>query len=464
MHDFIEPQPRIARRLGEMERAAWIFDRASPFNMGAAIDLHGEVDARDLKQVLRWCQTRRPLLRSIIRQRGNDLYFACYEPDAAPEIALEISTGGPEDRDRIATEELRKPFDAFRELMIRIRLVCFAADHCALFITFQHLIVDGFSAAALIVDIVDLLSALARDGALPAAESQPFPPALEEGAPARFKGWRGFFAMVRCQARLNGHMRRLGGMPAPLRVHADTPFAERLPTVETFSLDAAETAGLIETARKEQVTLYALLTGVLLDSVHPFLAESEKSKDASGRVVVMPIPTNMRPFLSVETGADFGFFASTFDVAFRLTGEDPIAELAKAVRAEIKSGMTGDSPRLYVMPTLAAIMNWRLFFPTNETGVARAARFIAGMAQYSCSSLTFLNLQKLSAGGGGLSVSNARGYVAPSMLATALFSAVLSQDSLNIHMIYNERQFSAADAAQLKRNFRERVLALAARS
>jgi hypothetical protein len=464
MLDQVEPldeRPRIARKLGKIERSAWIYDRAAPFNTGSAVDIHGDVGESGLKQVLRWCQTRHPLLRSVVRQQGNNLHFACYEPAEAPEIPVEIAAGSEDDRDRIATEELRKPFDGFHEVMIRVKLVRFAADHCSMFLTFQHFIGDGFAAANLIVDIVKQLGALSSGEELPPAEPLPFPPALEDGIAPRFKGLGGLFKMVGCQAKVNGRMKQLGDMPVPLRTRSDVPFAERLPTIETFSLPATETAALIEIARQEKLTLYALLIGIVLDIIHPFLAESKKKKDTPDRVVVMPIPTNIRPFLSIPAKMDFGFYASTIDVVFRLTGKDDIGQMARAVRSEIKSGMTKDSPRMYVMPSIAAIMDWKLFFPTNSKGISRAARFIGSMAQYSSTSLTFLNFQKLSPRTGSLAVTNARGYVAPSMLATALFSAVLCQDVLNIHLIYNEKQFSSEDAAQLKKSFRDKALALA---
>jgi hypothetical protein len=463
MNDQVKPldeRPRMARKLGKMERSAWIYDRAAPFNLGSAIDLHGDVGEAGLKQVLRWCQTRHPLLRSVVRQQGNNLYFACYEPADAPEIPLEIASSAEDDRDRIATEELRAPFDGFREVMIRVKLVRFAADHCAMFITFQHLIGDGFSAANLMMDIVNLLGDVAAGEALPPAQPLPFPPVLEDGISPRFKGLGGLFKMVGCQAKVNGRMKQLGGMPVPLRTRSDVPFAERVPTIETFSLDAEETAALIEKARQEKLTLYALLIGIVLDIIHPFLADG-KNKDTSDRVVVMPVPTNIRPFLSIPTRMDFGFYASAIDVVLKLTGKDDIGQLARAVRSEIKSGMTKDSPRLYVMPSIAAIMDWKPFFPTNSKGISRAARFIDSMAQYSSTSLTFLNFQRLSPRPGGLAVSNARGYVAPSMLARALFSAVLCRDVLNIHLVYNDKQFSSEDAAQLKQSFRDKALALA---
>ena len=150
-------QPRTVRPLGKMERSAWIFDQASPFNLGSAVDLHGAVTEADLRQVLRWCQVRYPMLRSLLRIEKGQVCFACYEPADAPPIPLQTGAGEPADRDLIGTEELRHPFDGMRELMIRARLVHFSPDHCALFITFQPTTGDGFSAANLLVAIVDLL-------------------------------------------------------------------------------------------------------------------------------------------------------------------------------------------------------------------------------------------------------------------------------------------------------------------
>ena len=453
--------PAIARPLGKMERSAWIFDQASPFNIGAAVDIHGDVTENALGQVLRWCQARYPLLRSVLRQERKKLYFACFEPAAAPVIPLETCSGAEEDRDRIATEELRRPFDGCRELMIRVKLVRFSEDRCSLFVTFQHLIGDGFSLANLLVDIVNLLGVVSTGESLPPPEPLPFPPMLEDGVAFRFKGLKGLFQMVGCQSKVTGQMKQLGDMPAPLRNHADAPFDQRLPIIETFTFDVLETVALIKRAKQEQVTLYALLIAIAMDVIQPLLAESPKKKITADRVIIMPIPTNLRPFLSIPAKTDFGLFASTVDVVRKLKEENDILEMAREIRFEIKSFMKKDSARLFVMPTIAAIMDWQLFFPNGSKGNARAARFIASLAKYSSTSLTFLNLQRMSKRTGSLTVTNARGYVAPSILGTALFSAVLFDDVLNVHLSYNEKQFSGEDAALLQSRFRTTALAVA---
>jgi len=456
----LDHRPRIVRPLGKMERSAWIYDRASTFNMGSAVDIDGSIPEDDLANALQWCQQRHPLLRSVVRQQGNKLYFACYDPADAPLIPLEVSSGAEEDRDGIATAELRKSFDGFREPMVRLRLVRFSPERSSLFLTFQHFIGDGFSAVNLLLDLVNLLGSISTGATLPPVEPLPFPPMLEEGIAPRFKGFSGLMKLVGCQAKVNRRMKQLGDMPVPLRNRSDVLFAERRPVIETFSFSKAETAALIGRSREEKVTLYALLIGIVLDTIHPYLAESANKKDTPDRVVVMPIPTNIRPFLSLSAKADFGFYASAIDVVFRLTEQNDILQLARDVRNEIKSGTTKDSARLYVMPTIASIMDWKLFFPNKPAGFDRAARFIASMARYSSTSLTFLNLQKLSGKTGNLAVTNVRGYVAPSMLGTALFSAVLFDDVLNVHLIYNEKQFSADDAAGLKSRFRDKALSV----
>jgi hypothetical protein len=465
MNHQLEKTPRIVRPLGKMERSAWIYDRASTFNMGSAVDIDGFIPEADLIRALQWCQQRHPLLRSVVREQKNKLFFACYDTADAPPIPLETSSGFEEDRDRIATEELRKPFDGFSEPMVRLRLVRFSPERSSLFLTFQHFIGDGFSAVNLLVDLVNVLGTISTGAALPPAEPLPFPPMLEDGIGPRFKGLSGLMKMVKCQTKVNRRMKELGDMPVPLRNRQDVVFAERRPVIETFSFSKAETSALVERAREEKVTLYALLIGIVLDTIHPFLAEStnKKKKDTADRVVVMPIPTNIRPFLSLSAKADFAFYASAIDVVFKLTEQNDILQLARDVRNEIKSGTTKDSPRLYVMPTIASIMDWKLFFPNKPAGFDRAARLIASVARYSSTSLTFLNLQKFSRKTGNLVVTNVRGYVAPSMLATALFSAVLFDDVLNVHLIYNENQFSADDAAGLKRSFRDKALSIAGR-
>jgi hypothetical protein len=461
----LDDRPRIVRPLGKMERSVWIYDRASTFNMGSSVDIEGSIPESDLTRALLWCQQRHPLLRSVVRQKGKKLFFACYDAADAPPIPLEISSGAEEDQDRIATEELRKPFDGFREPMVRLRMVRFSPDRSSLFLTFQHFIGDGFSAVNLLVDLVAMLGTLSTGAALPPVEPRPFPPAMEEGIAPQFKGFSGLMKMIGCQGVTNRRFKELGGMPTPMRITPDVPFAERLPVIETFGFSESETAALIERARGEKVTLYALLIGILLDAVYPFLDENagKKSKqtDPAGRVVLMPIPSNVRPFLSLSAKTDFAFYASSFDLIFRLTEQNDILQLAREVRSEIKSGTTKESARLYVIPSLASIMDWKLFFPNSPNGLDRAARFIASMAKFSATSLTFLNLQKFNDRTGGLTVTNVRGYVAPSMLGTALFSAVLFDGVLNIHLIYNEKQFSANDAARLKSSIRSKALLVA---
>ena len=456
--------PPIVRPLGKLERSLWFFDQASTFNMGTAIDIHGEVTEEGLRQALRWCQARYPILRSIIRLEGKALHFAFYDLSAAPEIPLAVCSDFHDNRDQIATEEMRKPFDGFRELMIRAKFVSFGDGSSSLFVTFNHVIGDGFSAANLMVDLIKLLGLISSQNPLPELEPRPFPPAAEDGIEHKFKGFKGLLKMMGCQAQVTGKMRRLGDMPVPLRNNPDIPFSQRQVSIESFTFDAAVTAALIQCTKQEKVTLYALLIAIILDAIYPLLAESKKKKDTSDRVISMPIPVNMRSFLTIPVKNDFGFYASTIEgVVRKLQKENDILLMAREIRSEIKAAMRRESARLFVMPMISTIMSWKLFFPVTSQGIARAAKFITGMAQYSSTSLSFLNQQKVPTKAGALSFSHARGYVSPSILGTAVFCAVLFDEMLTVYLSYNEKQFSKDDAELLKRRFKSGALEVANR-
>ncbi len=458
------PLPPIVRPLGKLERSVWFFDQASTFNMGTAIDIHGEVTEEGLRQALRWCQAQYPILRSLIRLEGKALHFACYDLSEAPQIPLAWGSDSYDHRDRIATEEMRKPFDGLRELMIRARFVRFGEARASLFITFNHVIGDGFSAANLVVDLINLLGRLSSRTPLPEVEPRAFPPAAEDGMAPQFTGFKGLLSMMGCQAQITSKIRRLGNMPVPLRNNPDIPFAQRQVRIESFTLDAAETTALIQRAKQEKVTLYALLLAIILDAIHPLLAESKKKKDTADRVISMPIPVNMRSFLSVPVKQDFGFYASTVEgVVRKLQEENDILMLARELRSEINTAMRKESARLFVMPMLSAIMSWKLVFPVTHKGITRAAKFITSMPK-GATSLSFLNNQRVTTKSGALSFSHARGYVSPSILGTAAFIAVLYDNILTVSLSYNDKQFSKDDAALLQQRIQSKALELANRT
>lgn len=456
----VRSEPSIVRPLGKMERSIWFCDQSSPAHIGVGCEIRGDVADAGLRAALRWCQIRHPLLRSVIRPADKTLYFACHDVLGAPEIPLEIAEGSPEDENRVVVEEMRKPLSGARGLLVRVKLLRLGPGRAFLHIVFSHVIGDGFSAALLLQDIVNFLGRYAKEGAVPDPEPLPFPPPSEQGIEAEHRGWSGMKKLFALQKEIAEEVRRHGAPPSPVRIRASPSFADRKIQCVGFSLTEAETRALAERAKQEKVSLFALLSALLLDALHPFLEPAGKPGAGDGRVVSFAAPVDMRPFLTSAVKGHFGFYSGAINQLCRVEGKNDVPALARQVHAGLKKAFFQQKVHLHTSPLLADFLGWRWLFPVADKGVARVAKLTEGMFKSCATSLTFLNDSLVVDEGQGIAISRLRGGISPSIMGAALYCVLLYKDVLTVHLNYNEGQLSDADATLLNERFRGNLIAI----
>lgn len=453
-------EPSIVRPLGKMERMLWFCDQPSPVNLGLGCEIHGQVTDEALRRALRWCQIRHPILRTVIRPGDKTLYFACYDAAAAPEIPLEIGPGTPEEEDRVVMEQMRKRLDGSDGIMARAKLLRYGEKRSFLNIVFSHVIGDGFSGVLLLQDTINFLGKYSREGAVPDPEPLPFPPPSEQGITAEHRGWKGVKKLFAFQKEVAGDLRRYGAKPSPVRTQANPPFSDRKIKCHNFTLTEPETRAFVARARQEKVSVYALLSALLLDALRPFLEPAKKKDAGEDRVVSFAAPVDMRPFLTSSVKEHFGFYSSAINQLCLLGEKNDIPALAKQLHRDLKKSFLQKKVHLHTTPILAEFFGWRPLFPVSAKGAARVAKMAEGMFKSCATSMTFLNDSIVLNEEPGIRISRPRGHIAPSIMGVALYCVLLYKDILSVHLNYNEGQVSDADAKLLNERFKGNLLAI----
>jgi hypothetical protein len=450
-------QPPVVRSLGKMERSLWFCDQCSPTNIGLGCEIQGQFTDDALRQALRWCQIRHPMLRSVIRAEGKTLQLACFDINGAPEIPLEIRPGTVADEDSAVMAAMRQPLAATGGLMARAILLRLDERRASLAIVFSHVIGDGFSAVLLLQDIVNFLGRYMRDGAVPDPAPLPFPPPSEQGIAAEHRGWSGFRKLMAVQKEIAADLKRHGAKPSPVRVQTEPPLTAREIQCSNFALTADQTRAFVARAKQEQVSTFALLAASLLDALRPLLEPARKNA-GSERVVSFAAPVDMRPFLSHPVKEQFGFYSSAINQLQLLLETNDIPALAKALHGGLKKSFLQQKVHLHTTPLLADFLAWRWLFPLNGRGVARVAKMTRGMFKSCATSLTFLNDSIRIEENHGITMARPRGHISPSIMGVGLYCALLYKDVLTVHLNYNEGQLADADAEQLNARFKRNLI------
>ncbi len=457
----LNPSPSVARPLGAMERTMWLLDQASPTNICVGCDIQGEVKDNQLREALLWCRKRYPLLRSIIRKTSGRLYFHCYDNSDAPEIPLDICMGKPEEEDQIATQEMRQPLHGLDGLMIRVKLVRFTDNHSFLCMVFNHVIGDGTSGVMLLKDTIDLLGLQSEHQPLPEVESLEFPPAVEQTITADHRGFKGLRKFFAFQKEIFGEIRTLGAQPRGIRIQDKLPFDERRVKINSFTLDAAETRAIIALAKKEKVTLYALLSAILLDALYPLLESDPKANGTTECVASIAAPVDLRPFLSAGVKEHFGFYSSAISGLYKLSEANDIPTLAKQLQGSIKKRLFRDKVQLHTNPVLSRLFSTNWLFPVSEKGITRLAKITDGMFKANATSMTYINNRPDARKTGNITTSRARGHISPSIMGSAIYCVILNDNQLTVYLNYNETQFKDADAELLNERFKNKAIEMA---
>jgi amino acid adenylation domain-containing protein len=149
----IEPGPRPAPLSYAQERL-WFLSRLEPespaYHLPLSVRIAGPLDTERLAAAWHMVVTRHEVLRSIIEERGTELFQAPAEPVAMQYVD---AAGDRSLAEQLLLEAARQPFDLAREAPVRASLIRIDDQESVFSIVVHHIAADGWSAAILAEEI-----------------------------------------------------------------------------------------------------------------------------------------------------------------------------------------------------------------------------------------------------------------------------------------------------------------------
>jgi amino acid adenylation domain-containing protein len=327
----LRPLPRgeVGRLpLSFAQQRLWFLDQMDPgsplYNVPLAFRVEGRIDVAALAGSLAEIVRRHEALRTRFVKAGDEPVQVIMSPDEALGMALpliDLSVLPPQARrhesERIAAEEVRRPFDLARGPLARFALARLAEEEHTLLISLHHIVSDGWSMGVLIREMGILYAGLS-------AGSTPRLPAL----PVQYVDyavWQREWLRDEVLAREIDYWRgRLGDAPAVLDLPTDRP----RPAVQSFRGGSVSqrfpgrlAARLDAVSRELGGTPFI----VLMAAFQALLCRYTNQPEIN---VGTPIAGRTR----TEIEGLIGFFVNTLVLRASLAGNPSFAELVGRVR------------------------------------------------------------------------------------------------------------------------------------
>jgi len=332
-----EAVPAIPRRaaagappLSFAQQRLWFLHRLAPqdptYNVPLAALVTGPVEPAALRRALAAVCARHESLRTTFPLVGGVPAQRIAPAMDVPVPLVDLSPFGPVASDRVEAEVdrlcrvlFRVPFDLAAGPLLRAALVRLAPERHVLVLVQHHIVSDGWSIGILIRDLLTLYHSFLEDADRPA----PLPPLPIQYAD--FAVWqREALSGERLEREVAVWRRRLGDLPAPLRLPADRP----RPPVKTsagsaqrFRIAAPELACLNAVARAAAATPFMVLMACLQVLLHRTTGQTDFA-------VGTAVANRNRPQLEDL----IGFFVNTLALRADTGGDPTPRELLARVR------------------------------------------------------------------------------------------------------------------------------------
>ncbi|HET9227335.1 MAG TPA: amino acid adenylation domain-containing protein, partial [Thermoanaerobaculia bacterium] len=299
-----ETAPPVRRVEGEQlsfaQQRLWFLEQLEPgtaaYNVPGEVRIDGPLDVERLSSAFSEIIRRHENLQTVYEVRAGAPSPA-KRGRAGEGVRLLDLSNCPEETERLAQEEARRPFD-LTESVCRALLLKLSPEEHRLLVTFHHIASDGWSLGL----FLDELAALYEGQALPELPVQ-----YSDHA-----AWQREWMQGETLERQLGYWHtRLAGIPV-LELPADRPRpAVRDPRGEVRSLVLSAPASLERLARSEGVTLFMVFLGAFQVLLSRYTGED--------RIPVgSPVANRRRP----EVERLIGLFVNTL-VLDTQTGDDP---------------------------------------------------------------------------------------------------------------------------------------------
>jgi len=242
------------RTLGIFERALFLSDQHSPFNVVSVLRLEHAPAPGIIQRALDVLQRRHPLLQARI-------WDGKFERNPDPSVSLRVLEGQDINWLDIVEQEMNTRLHPKSGLFRGIYIFDDNPDHADLFLTFHHAILDAASGMNLLDELLRICVTLQKDEE-PQLPTLELVPPVERQFPAPFKGLRGAAEMMRYA---------WGQMTEELQYQARVR-AKRKPAIHlggrgfpcTLTVPEALVDALSKRCRSEKVTLNSLLNASVL--------------------------------------------------------------------------------------------------------------------------------------------------------------------------------------------------------
>lgn len=336
-------------------------------NVSVAFELSGKPDAERLREAIDACVQRREVLRTRIDLVDGDAHINVAPSTQESWEWRQVSARDDDEFGNAVAEVTERSFDLSRDPVFRAHLIEEGSRRCVLVLVMHHVIVDGWSLAAL----VDEISAAYRgdDAASPETPIRHSGQVNSRLSDARREYLRDWWA------------RELADAPTPVRrsAPADDPTAG---AAHRFTLDQVTASSLRELSARHGVTLYTVLMTLTSAVLTPYMSQEDTTIGCvvSGRddprladlaePVINTVPVRL-PLPPDATVAD-----AIAQVADRLNAamdhqDLPFEEILTAARVPRVSGQLPLLDALVVLQDAPATLNLGQNLPATRLPLAR---------------------------------------------------------------------------------------------
>ena len=314
-----------ASLLSFAQQRLWFLNQLEPgsavYNIPDAVRLHGALDEKALANALNEIVRRHEVLRTVYPEsQGQPLQqltpprpvkFESVDLKRVAECVREAQA------ERLAAEEVVKPFDLAHDQMLRALLIHLSNDDHILLLTMHHIASDGWSLGVIRRELAQLYDAFSR------GEPSPLPELpIQYGDFAHWQ--RSTVTGESLESRLQYWRKQLSGQLLPLELPCDHP----RPGVQTYNgrtrrsyLPADKVSALKSIGLHEGATFFMTLLAVFKVLMYRYTEQED---------LLVGTPTAGRD--RAETESLVGFFVNTVVLRTDLSGNPSFRDLLHRVR------------------------------------------------------------------------------------------------------------------------------------
>lgn len=316
---------RDAVPLSFAQQRLWFLDQLEPnsflYNISKAVRLRGQLHVDVLEETLDAIVARHEALRTVFVSVDGSPVQVISATRSVKLARLDLAQLPEADREaemqRVLNEELHRPFNLSRDVMLRATLLRLGENDHVLNLVMHHIASDGWSMAILFRELSILYEAFSR------GRPSPLPDLPVQYAD--FAVWqRGYVQGEVLESLLGYWKKQLAGIPPRLELGFGRYRQGRRAhegATQSFVLSSELSKALNSLSRREGATLYM----TLLSAFQALLYRYSGQQDLA---VGSPIAGRNRP----EIEGLIGFFVNTLVLRTDLSGNLTFRELLKRVR------------------------------------------------------------------------------------------------------------------------------------